>query len=350
MQQIAHTLPSVVGFGPSTKFGFEFDQRKHELVGGGIRRRSRGRFPSKTIDIRPSLMTTAELDEFAWFMTTVKRDGGFFWATQPETRVHHESLASPLADGSRTTFQIGVVGATSCDVQVNGQPETGFTLHAAANVIPVDTQIDGRQEPSGDNIASMEVIDGYGVMSRQCAHAVSTSVGYSSSRLGWYPVTEYGKYTVVVVMRPSAEQGHDYRALIFWGSSAPGFLAAEFGPSNYPTGDEWVALQGTFTGIANGVYAIAGVGMRTGSVVAEWYHGATALCPGDYDLIHHREHGCPAVIEFDTAPAAGSVITVTAEGQSCTRYAFDSGFDWTEGENDLKQLASLRGIEAPEVR
>lgn len=350
MQQIAITIPTEVLVSPASKFGFLTDRRTLSLAGGGLRSRARGRRPVKTISISPGLMSSGDLDKLNLALLQIRRTGGCFWAINPEERVHVDRLATPLTDGTRTTFQIGVVSASDVTVFADGVPveASEYTLHAAANLFDESTSLANMNVVSGH--CSDELVDGVSLFGGQCLKIVPFGNGsnpYMRTVASGYGDTTVGEaYTILFIVLPG--EAETWRPDSLWYSVSPStYVGAVAGDQTGLSSGSWQTIGITSNSLA--VEAEARLYLMDSTTTVPFYVGGLALIPGDYETWHLPSES-PSLVEFNTAPAAGTVITVTGYGKAITRYALQREVGWAEEAGGYKIPDVIQGIESPEVR
>lgn len=349
MGNIAFTLPDSIEWSPASEITVADNRTTVYMSSGKTRSRSTGRISPRRYLIRPNLHTDAEVFEF---QTMIRKAAAWsdphLWIPEPFEAIHENVICSPLADGSRTTFQIGVIDASDVVVFQNGVPlESGdYTLHSMANEVEFDGHADGTWILAGD-WTTRTLLEGFGGVSNVC-NQVYCGSGAGTSRIGWYPVTAGETITSISIMMPRNDLGDDYAPLAIWGDATPAYHSQSIGTNQNPEPGSWSVLSESFVVPSGASNVIVGCKRTTTTGTAYYYHCGTSFAAGDFSTWHLPSLS-PSLIEFSSAPAAGTAITVTATGRRVTRCSvnFDAmGYTVAEGGN---RITEIEAVEAPEV-
>ncbi len=355
MASIAHHLPASIGLAPDSEFSASRNITNTFGPSGVVYSRGVGRYPLRKYKLTPPSHAagSAALADWQAFADRVRAANGVAWIPEPLSMAHRDLLCSPVANGTRTTFGLGVMAPADVVVFVDGVPvdAADYTIHQQANVIPYDESARGDWLVGGDNTTRV-LVQGVAAVHNDGASTKATTNGTTvgTARQGWWPVTEGRVYTVVSAVLTTTGPTDDFTCIALWGNSTPGYIGQTIGsPMVNLVPGVWTAVSATMTAsVAGTANAIMGSTRRTTSGVVSWYHGATAMCPGDYATWHPPSLS-PGLVEFNTAPAAGSVVTASATGRRITRCVMNPSAVWKLGAGDRLATRGLEATESPVV-
>lgn len=352
MADIAHVLPSTISLHPRFSMGlFRPGVQTVNYRNGRSHSRDYGSYTYKTYAIHPSIFTTdnALLAEWEAFWDQINGGEDEAYIMEPLTLAHKLVPCGPITDGTRTCFPTNIVDLAGETVYVDGLPISSddYTLHSAANVLSDDkycvpTAVGDFTTNSGTETISAHTL--FGASSLKISQAgVATHYVYPNDTI---TAAEGDTLTASVWIYETKASGRPLAIGFYWYTAADALI----GSSVPVTADvpQYVWTNKSYTATAPATTAYARMRLTCGAVTTGTYYATGfSASPGDYDRLW-LPSVAPAVIEFDTAPAANSRVYVSGTGQRITRCRFDLDTRWTYQQNDNQQVSGIRATEVLE--
>jgi len=225
-----------------------------------------------------------------------------------------------------------------------------YTLHAAANLL-TDAQAEASDEndytQSGGTNADMLGMsrDGGSCVKVTPTGGTKPSILTGSKTTG---IVVGDLYTALIALFATASSSQNYNAQIKWYTAANALVSTTQGPIVAVAPGAWVVRYMTAAAPATTAKAIVSLRRNDSSGTDDFYADCFALNPGDYDVWHLPSQS-PGLIEFDTAPASGARVSVTATGRYLARCRLDpASMQWSYNDNDRAQVRTVRAFECLE--
>jgi hypothetical protein len=321
------------------------------MLGGGVRTRRIGNRHARSYSISPKLLTST-LEVHRGFIHQVHANGGVVWVPEVTSREHVDVLCSPFANGTRTTFSLGVMDPSDVLVFVDGNPQfSGFTVHTAANLLPGTTAL-----PTTDSSYVLNGAEanqgGFGCSGMTSLRVTPTAGGacywyVPSAQSNGAPVTAGAIYTQLIAVFETKSSPRTFTPTIKWYDSTPSLVSTTTGSASVAVYGAWTIYAVSGTCPATAVWASSQV-TEPGADTDPWFVDCISVAPGDYDVWHLPSQS-PGVVEFDVAPAAGAVITASSTGKAITRCVLTPDSQWSISEGGNAKVRPLVAIESPEV-
>jgi hypothetical protein len=311
-----------------------------------------GGFEAREYDLATGPLTQAQLSEFHAVLDQI--GGGLVAITEGESVFHRELLCGPgIADGSRTTFTVPLVSGSSVTPFQDGVPmSTGYTFHASANLIPSDGMADG-SDATLLNSAGATDTDASG-FALEGLESVKVSPTGGANVRQWIagiqiPVTAAEEYTGQAWVRLTNASAQNYRLILWWYESDQTYITnSNSGDFSLDAADGWAALFQTVTAPALAAWVLIDVQRNDTSGTDPFYVDCYSVAPGDCES-WHLPSVAPGLLEFDTAPAEGTVISANGTGKRWARCHLEDP-TWTMDPGGRVRLSNLRATEALEWR
>jgi hypothetical protein len=298
-------------------------------------------------------MTTAQLVEMEKFFRHV--GSGFCSIVEQESMTHHELFCGPLADGTRTTFPLPTKTPSDVMIFVDGVPQDSstYTIHQAANLCTADDQADP------DDGSEWSTFNGTNQYVTQLSLVGKGSIRVTpngntlAQRRQWKVNSEASavvagrEYTAIAAMFEPSSTPRETPLGFSWyvdSSTSSGWDAT----NSWPLTGIWNIWSSTHSAPATTTLALVRIGPSDpGAQTVPWYFDALSIAPGDYDRWHLPSQA-PGLVEFDTAPAAGSRITATSTGYRVARCRITEKPQWQTDAAGRITLKPLKAVEALE--
>lgn len=251
----------------------------------------------------------------------------YFWVYEDVEEFYPE-LYCGVGDGSKTSFIVPLIGGSEVSIFVDDViQETGYTFHEESNYLT-------------DQEAS--VIDGdasefypVGVISLSAVRSQSLDGMYSIKATPPSPAANLGLYTMGY---NPVTVGNNYfgaawyiglggsltvRTDILWYNGSYSLIGTSTGTGVTLQDNIWKESICEDVAPASSVYARLQCRRITSSENPFWID-CMSLGPGDLDAYFIPTY-CPGVVEFDSAPSSGEVITCSGLGKLTTRSEFIDG-------------------------
>jgi len=326
MARIEHTFPAGVLPEDGSVFGlFDPGQRVTEYDTGPRHSRSWFEYPLRSYRwgfvYLPS--TRAQLPLLEAFLTHTRLAALPFWLCEPISCTHPQLVVGPLGDGTRTSFVVPCLAAASETVFVSGTryAASRYTLHAASNLL-TDAQANAVGGTTGMEVYGTATLS---QVTSPCADGATSfkvdptgtqaNYGVTTTAAGRPTITASKKYTVFGAFRGAGDyviKGQFYQ------DATPG---ADFSDTETGSADEWTMIYATSTAGAsdNKLNLTAYRSDSSSNAIAI---GCLGVFPGDLTQ-WFLPSVAPSVIEFASAPADRSRITLAATGKRCSRVRVD---------------------------
>lgn len=356
---IAQALPASIAVAPGSNWG---SSRPLKYVTGAsgngyiideVRRNLR------SYTLAPKMLTSASaLFDFEQYFRRIMNAGGIAWIPEVYSSTHYGLLCGPLADGTRTTFSIGVMDSSAVTIFVDGIPQDSSTYTIAkANLIPDDyianpADADNFTEFNANNyIETNHTLFGTTSLRIEPTGGGTTRVEQKAATTNMAPVVEGRTYMhMQAFYEPLATPRtlswsfgtRYYDATKAFGSKTTG--TREIAPQTWQLHVRSVTIPDATPDIAYALtYSLEGTTDST-----TYYHDCFGIAPGTYDTWHLPSQA-PDVVEFDSAPSAGSVITATATGKRVTRCRISRDNSWTYDSIGNVSVRKIKAEETPEL-
>lgn len=349
MPSIARTLP--LGWSDRCRVEMMTGGEVLPLITGGARRYTELDEPLRRYTLRPTLMldTSTELEEWVALVGQVHRDDGILWIPEPASVAHRGLRCGPITNGTRTTYPIPAINPTDVTVFIDGVPvdPSTYTLHSVANLITDDGCADvSLLSYFVTAHATSSIVDGISGSGRTSAMIEGNDGSDPVFRSGWFDILPSRAHTMIANILESTA-GTNHKAGIWWGDAGYSYLSSSYSAGDAVGAGVWTPISHTTTSPANAYSATVASRGNASAGTAPWYTDCFALCPGDYDT-WHLPSVAPGLVEFDTAPAAGSRITASATGRRLTRCTLSPVSQWSASSRH-PTVQTIEAIETPEV-
>lgn len=355
MADIAHTVPASVAYLDGSEFGLARPGiQVTPWPSGRVLTRDWSGHNLVEYDLTPALFNATDdtLEKWEAFWHHINGGASAGYIVDPISGTHRDLMCGGIADEVQATFAIPVLTPTDVSPFISGVPISsgGRTIHTAANMLS-----DAEAECSDADLyttsygtdadASGVACDGLTCIRIAPDGSADPALTFQSAYTAG--IIAGNDYTAIssVLTRSSS---HSYRVRIFWYESDNSIISTSNGTPVQIVMGVWTRISNVAaTAPALAAKARVFVERLSSEDTISFYVDCFALIPGGYTRWHLPSQA-PGLVEFNSAPTAGTRITVTATGRRVTRCRFVPGTRWSMRSPGHSSVRSIRAIEWPE--
>jgi hypothetical protein len=352
MADVAYALPADLNWLERSKMGFDRPGvQVSKFVTGPVLSRDFGRYNHRSYTISPSVFRSSGTLAAEWetFWQQINGGADVGYIVEPLSSSHPELVCGPITDGTLTAYAIPAHTTSDEIVFIRGIPRdpSEYTIHPVSNLFSDDVAT-GTGGFFGEN-CTVSAFSGYGCEGLTCTKVVPDGGSIPGVRNGTR-VTGLSvgqQYTGLTAVRCTNTSDQNYRAIIHWYNGGSYLNVSNGLSAAVAAHDGWVVLSVTGTAPATTDEAYVWLQRNDTSGTDTYYVDCWGLCPGNF-YRWFLPSTSPAVIEFDSAPAADQRVTVSCTGNRVTRCRFEQANSWSYSSVGHATTQAIRADEALE--